>query len=76
MSETRKTDKIDQSPAAEPARGGEIDGGNRGKLSGRDDDQRQAVGQDNPLNEGSRQGRERYKTSLDTDLPKDSDKAV
>lgn len=76
MNESVKNEKIDQSPAAEATRGGEIEGGNRGNLSGRDDDQRQAVGQDNPMTEGSRQGRERYKTSQATDLPKNSDKAV
>jgi len=65
-----------QNPAAEAARSGEITGGNRGKLSGRDDDQSRAIGQDDPVEEGSRQGRERYKDRLDKDLPGDSDKSV
>jgi hypothetical protein len=65
-----------QDPTAEAARSGEITGGNRGDLSGRNDDQSRAIGQDNPLDEGSRQGRERYKDRLDKDLPGDPDKAV
>jgi len=72
MQEPTKT----QDPTSEAARQGEITGGNRGALSGRDDDQRRAVGQDNPVVEGSRQGRERYKDKLDKDLPWNSDKAV
>lgn len=65
-----------QDPTSETTRDGEITGGNRGALSGRDDDQRQEIGQDDPVAEGSRQGRERYKESLDKDLPSDSRKAV
>jgi len=65
-----------QDPTAESTREGQITGGNRGALSGRDDDQRRAIGQDDPLTEGSRQGRERHKDSLEGDAPCDSDKAV
>ncbi|WPB55747.1 hypothetical protein [Xylophilus sp. GOD-11R] len=72
MSQPAKT----QNPVDETPRAGEITGGNRGALSGRDDDQSRAIGQDNPLVEGSRQGRERNKQSLDKDLPGDSDKAI
>jgi len=65
-----------QNPTSDAAQAGEMTGGNRGALSGRNDEQNRAVGQDNPLTEGSRQGRERYKNSLDKDLPGDSAKAV
>ncbi|QHI97602.1 hypothetical protein GT347_06130 [Xylophilus rhododendri] len=75
MSEPRQPANT-QNPTEEAVRAGEVTGGNRGKLSGRDDDQRRAVAQENPLTEGSRQGRERYKQSLDSELPSDADKAV
>jgi hypothetical protein len=39
----------------------EFVGGNRGALSGRNAEQNRAAGIDDPVVEGSRQGRERYK---------------
>ncbi len=44
----------------------EFVGGNRGEASGRNAAQNRAVGMDDPVAEGSRQGRERYKDRLDT----------
>lgn len=72
MSEPKNT----QDPTSEAAQAGEFTDGTRGALAGRDDDQRRAVGQDNPVEEGSRQGRERYKQSIDKDLASDPAKAV
>ncbi len=42
---------------------GEFDGGNRKGQSGINQAQNRAVGQDDPVAEGSRQGRERYRSS-------------
>lgn len=42
---------------------GEFAGGNRGGRSGTNQGQNRAVGQDDPVAEGSRQGRERYRSS-------------
>ena len=44
---------------------GEVEAGNRGSRSGINQRQNRAVGQDDPLAEGSRQGRERYRSNPD-----------
>ena len=42
-----------------------FEGGDRGSKSGSNAAQNRAVGIDDPILEGSRQGRERYKTEID-----------
>lgn len=42
-----------------------FEGGDRGSKSGSNAAQNRAVGIDDPIVEGSRQGRERYKTEID-----------
>jgi hypothetical protein len=66
----RKTD-----PTTEASQAGEFESGSRGDLSGRNWEQSRAIGQDDPVAEGSRQGRERYKGQIDG-AQDESDKAV
>ena len=62
-------------PTAEATQRGEIPGGDRGALSGRNQDQQRAAGQDSPT-EGSRQGRERLKSSPDAPGDTEPDRAL
>jgi hypothetical protein len=62
------TNPVTLNPASTPApahfdASGEFDGGNRRGQSGINQAQNRAVGQDDPIAEGSRQGRERYRSS-------------
>lgn len=49
----------------------EFTGGGRGDLSGRNEEQNRAAGIDDPVAEGSRQGRQRYKADIGS--PTDGD---
>ena len=66
----RKTD-----PTTEASQAGEFEDGTTGDLSGRNGEQSKAIGQDDPVAEGSRQGRERYKDRIDG-AKDESDKAI
>jgi hypothetical protein len=67
---SRKTD-----PTSEASQAGEFEDGSRGDLAGRNWEQSKAIGQDDPVAEGSRQGRERNKERIDG-VKDESDKAI
>ena len=54
----------------------EFTGGSRGNLSGRNNDQNRAAGIDDPIAEGSRQGRERYKSDIASSTDNDGQHSV